>query len=136
MTEVLLGHPGGPFWKNKDEGAWGIPKGLIAEGEDPLDAAKREFVEETSHMPRGDFISLGDAKQAGGKIVHVFALKSDWDAADFRSNSFEMEWPPKSGRLQSFPELGEVKWFSLTDAQTRIHKGQITFLDRLKLSVK
>jgi predicted NUDIX family NTP pyrophosphohydrolase len=130
-VEVLLGHPGGPFWKNKDMGAWSIPKGLIAPGEDPLDAAKREFAEETGYKPRGRFIPLGEAKQPGGKIVHVWAAENDWDAANFQSNSFEMEWPPRSGRMQSFSEIDRVAWFGLTEAHSKILKGQAVFLDRL-----
>ena len=92
--EVLLGHPGGPFWRNKDLASWSIPKGLIAEGESPLAAAKREFAEETGHRPRGKARPLGEAKQPGGKIVHVWAVEGDWEAARLKSNMFELEWPP------------------------------------------
>ena len=129
--EVLLGHPGGPFWKNRDEGAWSIPKGLVAAGEQPLPAAKREFAEETGYRPRGRFIPLGEARQPGGKVVHVWAVEGDWDAAKLQSDSFEMEWPPRSGRLQRFPELDRAAWFSVPEARKRILKGQAVFLDRL-----
>jgi predicted NUDIX family NTP pyrophosphohydrolase len=129
--EVLLGHPGGPFWKNRDEGAWSIPKGLVAAGEEPLAAAKREFAEETGYRPRGRFIPLGEARQPGGKVVHVWAVEGDWDAAKLQSDSFEMEWPPRSGRLQRFPELDRAAWFSVPEARKRILKGQAVFLDRL-----
>lgn len=129
--EVLLGHPGGPFWKKKDTGAWSIPKGLIASGEEPLEAAKREFAEETGHTPRGEFVSLGDAKQPGGKIVHVWAAEDDWNAEQLKSNSFQMEWPPRSGRQQSFPELDRAAWFSMAEARDKILKGQLVFLSRL-----
>ena len=131
-TEVLLGHPGGPFWSKRDEAAWTIPKGLIDTGETPLAAARREFAEETGHRPRGKAFPLGDARQSGGKVVHVWAVEDDWDAAELRSNSFEMEWPPKSGRRQQFPELDRAAWFNVADARARILKGQAVFLDRLE----
>jgi predicted NUDIX family NTP pyrophosphohydrolase len=134
--EVLLGHPGGPFWKKKDTGAWSIPKGLIASGEEPLEAAKREFAEETGHTPRGEFVSLGDAKQPGGKIVHVWAAEDDWNAEQLKSNSFQMEWPPRSGRQQSFPELDRAAWFSMAEARDKILKGQLVFLSRLGESLR
>jgi predicted NUDIX family NTP pyrophosphohydrolase len=129
--EVLLGHPGGPFWRNKDLGAWSIPKGFVAQGEGPLAAARREFAEETGYKPRGKSVSLGDAKQPGGKIVHIWAIEGDWDAGELRSNQFEMEWPPRSGRLQIFPELDRAAWFSIAEARKRILTGQAVFLDRL-----
>ena len=129
--EVVLGHPGGPFWQNKDIGAWGIPKGMIAPGEDPLAAAKREFAEETGYKPRGESFSLGEAKQPGAKIVHIWAIEGDWDAGDLRSNQFEMEWPPRSGRLQKFPELDRAAWFSIAQARKRILRGRAVFLERL-----
>jgi predicted NUDIX family NTP pyrophosphohydrolase len=130
--KVLLGHPGGPFWSKKDEGAWTIPKGLIAPGETPLAAARREFAEETGHRPRGRAIALGEARQPGGKLVRIWAVEEDWDAGNLRSNSFEMEWPPRSGRRQQFPELDRAQWFDLAEARVKILKGQTVFLDRLE----
>jgi predicted NUDIX family NTP pyrophosphohydrolase len=130
-VEVLLGHPGGPFWRNKDLGSWSIPKGLIAEGEKPLAAAKREFTEETGHRPRGKSLPLGEARQPGGKLVQAWAVEGDWDAASLKSNMFEMEWPPRSGRRHSFPELDRAEWFDLAEAQAKILKGQAIFLTRL-----
>ena len=131
VLQVLLGHPGGPFWSKKDSGAWTIPKGLVGRDEPPLMAAKRVFWEETGYHPRGDCVSLGHAKQAGGKIVHVWAVEEDWDVAQLRSNVFEMEWPPKSGRRQSFPELDRAEWFQVSEARQKILKGQAVFIDRL-----
>jgi predicted NUDIX family NTP pyrophosphohydrolase len=130
--EVLLGHPGGPFWSEKDEGAWTVPKGLIAAGETPLAAARREFAEETGYRPQRKVVSLGEARQPGGKVVHVWAVEDDWDASELRSNSFEMEWPPKSGRQQQFPELDRAAWFTLGEARLKILTGQAIFLDRLE----
>lgn len=112
-VQVLLGHPGGPFWSRKDQGAWTIPKGLIGLSESPLSAAQREFAEETGYRPDGEAIALGSAKQPGGKIVHVWAIEEDWDPADLQSNTFEMEWPPRSGRRQSFPELDRASWLGV-----------------------
>jgi predicted NUDIX family NTP pyrophosphohydrolase len=129
--EVLLGHPGGPFWRRKDLASWSIPKGLIAVGEDPLTAAKREFMEETGHSPRGEPVPLGEAKQPGGKIVHVWAVEDDWNPEDINSNMFEMEWPPRSGRRQTFPELDRAAWFGAAEALDKILKGQAIFLRRL-----
>jgi predicted NUDIX family NTP pyrophosphohydrolase len=129
--QVLLGHPGGPFWSGKDHGAWTIPKGLIGPGESPRSAARREFAEETGYSPGGEAIPLGNAKQPGGKVVHVWAIDEDWDPADLRSNTFEMEWPPRSGRRQSFPEIDRASWFGVAEARRKILKGQAVFLDRL-----
>jgi predicted NUDIX family NTP pyrophosphohydrolase len=129
--QILLGHPGGPFWSRKDEGAWTIPKGLIAAGEPPLIAAQREFAEETGHYPKGDAIPLGSATQPGGKVVHVWAMEGDWNPADIRGNTFEMEWPPRSGRRQSFPEIDRAEWFTVAEARKKILKGQALFIDRL-----
>jgi len=129
--EVLLGHPGGPFWRNKDIASWSIPKGLITEGESPLAAAKREFAEETGHRPRGKTQPLGEAKQPGGKIVHVWAVEGDWEAASLKTSMFELEWPPRSGRRQKFPELDRTEWFGINEAHAKILKGQAVFLDRL-----
>jgi predicted NUDIX family NTP pyrophosphohydrolase len=129
--EVLLGHPGGPFWQNKDDGAWSIPKGLIGADEAPLSAARREFVEETGHDPDGDFLPLGEARQPGGKVVQAWAIEGDWDPALIRSNTFEMEWPPRSGRRRTFPEIDRAAWFAIADARRKILKGQTVFVDRL-----
>jgi predicted NUDIX family NTP pyrophosphohydrolase len=129
--ELLLGHPGGPFWKKKDYGAWSIPKGLIEPGEQSLAAARREFAEETGHHPPGECISLGQARQPGGKLVDVWAVEGDWDATQLQSNTFEMEWPPRSGRRQAFPEIDSAAWFVVADARLRILKGQAVFIDRL-----
>jgi predicted NUDIX family NTP pyrophosphohydrolase len=129
--QVLLGHPGGPFWKKKDDGAWSIPKGLIVPGETPLAAAKREFTEETGRQPRGKAIPLGEARQRGGKIVHIWAVQDDWDTALLQSNMFEMEWPPRSGRRQAFPEFDRAAWFNAAEARLKILKGQAVFIDRL-----
>lgn len=129
--EVLLVHPGGPFWRHKDEGAWSIPKGEIDEGEDELAAARREFSEETGYHPKGKARDLDSVRQPGGKHVHAWAVQDDWDPARLTSNSFEMEWPPHSGRIAAFPEIDNAAWFGLDEARTKILKGQIPFLDRL-----
>ena len=130
--EVFLVHPGGPFWKNKDLGAWSIPKGEYERGEEPLAAARREFEEETGNRPgAAEPIPLGEIKQAGGKIVTAWAMEGDLDAQAICSNTFSMEWPPKSGRLQEFPEADRGAWFPLAQAREKILKGQLPFLDRL-----
>ena len=130
--EVLLVHPGGPFWTNKDAGAWSIPKGEYAAGEDPLAAARREFAEELgSPPPHGEFVKLGELKQPSRKIISVFAAPGDFDPASLKSNCFELDWPPKSGRLQSFPEVDRAEWFSPDRAREKILKGQRPFIDRL-----
>jgi predicted NUDIX family NTP pyrophosphohydrolase len=130
-VEVFLVHPGGPFWRNKDAGAWSIPKGEYSEGEDPLNAAKRELREETGIEARGTFLPLGQIKQSSGKLVTAWAVEGDFPAAEIRSNTFSMEWPPKSGRQQEFPEVDRADWFSCDEAKKRIVKGQAGFLDRL-----
>jgi predicted NUDIX family NTP pyrophosphohydrolase len=130
--EVLLVHPGGPFWHRKDDGAWMLPKGEIEDGEGPLAAARREFFEETGYAAQGDTRSLGTLRQAGGKIVHAWAVESDWDPQCLVSNAFEMEWPPKSGRKQNFPEIDTAAWFPIEAARRKILKSQSEFLDRLE----
>lgn len=122
--EVFLVHPGGPFWARKDDAAWSLPKGLIDPDEDPLAAARREFREETGFDLDGDFHDLGTFKLSGGKKLHVFALEGDCDPAGLQSNSFELEWPPRSGRTQSFPEIDHGAWFDQDAALKRITKGQ------------
>jgi predicted NUDIX family NTP pyrophosphohydrolase len=128
--QVFLVHPGGPFWKSKDAGAWSIPKGEYLEGTDPLEAAMREFLEETGIEARGEFVPLGRLRQSTGKVVSAWALERD-NMPAIRSNTFSMEWPPKSGRMQDFPEVDRGEWFSLDDARKKIVKGQTIFLDRL-----
>ncbi|HEX5432162.1 MAG TPA: NUDIX domain-containing protein [Bryobacteraceae bacterium] len=129
--EVLLGHPGGPFWKRKDEGAWSIPKGEFSEDEDPSAAALREFEEETGFRPAGELISLGDVKQPGGKLVWAWATQGDCDASELQCNTFSLEWPPQSGRFQQFPEMDRFEWFDLDAARAKLLKAQRAFLDRL-----
>lgn len=130
-TEVLLGHPGGPYWARKDEGAWMVPKGAVEDGETALQAAVREFGEEVGPVPVGEPQPLGTVRQNGGKLVEVFALEGDFDPATLKSNLFELEWPPRSGRLQSFPELDQVAWMSLEEARRRILRSQLPLLDSL-----
>jgi predicted NUDIX family NTP pyrophosphohydrolase len=129
--EVFLVHPGGPFWVNKDAGAWSIPKGEYLEGEDSLTAAKREFAEETGIAVDGDFLDLGELKQPSGKVVSAWALEHDLDPTVIRSNTFTMEWPPKSGRMREFPEVNAGAWFSMDAAREKMLKGQLGFLGRL-----
>ena len=132
QIEVFLVHPGGPFWARKDEGAWSLPKGEYAGGEHPLDAARREFQEETGFDLDGDFLPLGEVRQSGGKLVTAWALEGDIDPSSVRSNTFSLEWPPKSGRTQEFPEVDRAAWFSLPAARAKLLKGQVPFLDRLE----
>jgi predicted NUDIX family NTP pyrophosphohydrolase len=129
--EVLLVHPGGPFWAKKDDGTWSIPKGLVDADEDRLAAARREFAEETGLLPTGDATALGTFRQPGGKIVAAFAIEGDLDLAGFRSNSFEMEWPPRSGRMAAFPEADRAGWFAVEEARRKVVKGQLPILDAL-----
>ncbi len=132
MLEVLLAHPGGPFHARKDLGAWTIPKGEVEPGEELVDVARREFAEETGHpSPAGDPVPLGTVRQRGGKLVHAWALAGDLDPAAARSNSFSLEWPPGSGRLEEFPEIDRVAWFDLAEARQRLKDTQVPFLDRL-----
>jgi predicted NUDIX family NTP pyrophosphohydrolase len=129
--EVFLVHPGGPFWAKKDLGAWSVPKGEFIEGEDPLQAAKREFTEETGFAVAGEFRRLDPVKQSGGKVVHAWAIEADCDPSKLQSNSFSIEWPAKSGRMQQFPEVDRAQWFTFVEARQRIIKGQAALLDQL-----
>ena len=128
---MLLVHPGGPFWTRKDEGAWSIPKGVFEEHESPLDAARREFKEETGFEVDGNFIELGTLRQPSKKIVHVWALESDLDLTQVVSNKFSLEWPRRSGILREYPEVDRAGWFHIGEARKKIQKGQAGFLDRL-----
>jgi len=129
---LLLVHPGGPFWAKKDLGAWSIPKGESEEGEDALAVARREFEEELgSQAPAGEVIDLGELVQPSRKVVTAFAIEGDFDASRLASNLFEMEWPPKSGRVQSFPEVDRAQWFTVEEAREKILPGQRPFIDRL-----
>ena len=131
--EVLLVHPGGPFWARKDHGAWSIPKGELADGEDPRACALREFAEETgTHLPAGALAELGSVKLKSGKLVLAFAVEGDLDPATLVSNTFELEWPPRSGRMQSFPEVDRAAWFGLGEARERLNPAQAAFVDRLE----
>ncbi|RBY91093.1 NUDIX domain-containing protein [Blastococcus sp. TF02A-30] len=131
-TEVLLGHMGGPFWARKDDGAWSIPKGEHGPDEEPLAVAHREFEEELgSPVPAGDLVPLGEVR-ASGKVLRIWAGEGDLDAAACVSNTFELEWPPRSGRVQEFPEIDRAAWFGLEEACTKLVKGQLPFLDRLR----
>ncbi len=129
--EVFLVHPGGPFWAKKDLGAWSIPKGELAEGEDPLEAARREFAEETGLAIGGDFHALQPLEQRSGKTILAWAVEGDCDPEELRSNVFEMEWPPRSGQRRTFPEVDRAAWFCLAEARERIIAGQAPFLDQL-----
>lgn len=129
--EVLLVHPGGPFWAKKDEGTWSIPKGEAAAGEDLLAHARREFEEETGFAIEGAFRPLAPVRQAGGKTVHAWAVEGDLDPAAIRSNRFTLEWPPRSGRIEEFPEIDRGAWFTLDEARRKINKGQVPLVDAL-----
>ncbi len=130
--EVLLGHMGGPFWTRKDEGGWSIPKGEHGPDEDPLAVARREFEEELgTPVPASDFLDLGSLRVTSGKVLAVWAAEGDLDASAAVSNTFELEWPPRSGRLQEFPEIDRAGWFAVEEARPKLVKGQVPFLDRL-----
>lgn len=131
VLRLLLAHPGGPFWAKKDHGAWTIPKGLVEENETPLDAAIREFSEETGFVVDGAFLPLGAVTQRGGKRVEAWALEGDCDPAAIKPCMFEMEWPPRSGRMARFPEIDRVAWFTLAEARQRILASQTPFIERL-----
>jgi predicted NUDIX family NTP pyrophosphohydrolase len=133
--EVLLVHPGGPFWQKRDEGAWSIPKGEVADNEDGMAVARREFQEELgTPAPEGAAIPLGDVRQAGGKVVQAWAMPGDLDVTRIVSNSFEIEWPPRSGKLQQFPEVDRAGWFGLETARRKLIPAQRLFIDRLEAS--
>ena len=137
QLEVLLVHPGGPFWKNKEAGAWSIPKGEPQEGEELLSAAQRELREEIGLEPQGDLKDLGTIQQKGGKTVHAWAVEVDPATSVVQvSNSFELEWPPRSGKMQTFPEIDRAEFFSLEEAETRINQAQRAFLERLSASLR
>ncbi|MEM1189729.1 MAG: NUDIX domain-containing protein [Pseudomonadota bacterium] len=133
--EVFLVHPGGPYWTNRDLGAWSIPKGLVEDGESPFDAAFREFGEEVGITIPFDAHCLGTVRQKGGKIVHAWAVRTDFDASELNSSCFEMEWPPKSGTLQSFPEVDKGAWFAAAEGCRRIISPQAAFIRRLEQHV-
>jgi predicted NUDIX family NTP pyrophosphohydrolase len=131
--EVLLVHPGGPFWARKDLGAWSIPKGEVDDGEDPRACALREFAEETgTRLPGGALDELGSVKLKSGKLVLAFAVEGDLDPATISSNTFELEWPPRSGRVQSFPEIDRAGWFDPATAREKLNPAQAAFVDRLQ----
>ena len=133
--EVLLAHPGGPFWAKEDDGAWTIPKGLLDPGDDLIAAARREFTEETNLAAKGELIALTPVNQKSGKAVHAFAVEADFELGAFASNTFEIEWPPKSGRRQSFPEIDRIAYFALPTAKTKIIAYQLPLLLELEARV-
>jgi predicted NUDIX family NTP pyrophosphohydrolase len=134
--QVLLAHPGGPFWRNKDEGAWTLPKGEYEAPEEALAAARREFAEETGFDAPGPFVPLGEVKQKSGKRVAAWAFAGDADPAALRCNTFEMEWPPRSGKRASFPEIDRAAWFALDEARAKILPAQRELLDRLEAALR
>ncbi len=132
-VEVLIGHMGGPFWARKDDGAWSIPKGEYGPGEEPRAVARREFEEELgSPVPTDDLVPLGQLRVTSGKVLAVWAAEGDLDATAARSNTFALEWPPRSGRVQEFPEIDRAAWFGLGEARSKLVAGQVPFLDRLR----
>jgi predicted NUDIX family NTP pyrophosphohydrolase len=135
-VEVLLAHNGGPYWARKDHGHWTIPKGEVEPGEELAAVARREFAEETGHVvPDGPLIDLGQIRQKSGKVVLGWAVEGDLDPATAVSNTYEMEWPPRSGRVQAFPEIDRVEWFGLEEARGRLKEAQVPFLDRLEAAL-
>ena len=132
VPEVLLVHPGGPFWARRDAGAWSVPKGEYEDGDDPLASALREFEEETgAALESGELLELGDVKQKSGKVVRAWAAEGDLDPDAVHSNTFTMEWPPRSGRMAEFPEIDRAGWFDIDDAREKLNPAQAEFLDRL-----
>jgi predicted NUDIX family NTP pyrophosphohydrolase len=129
--QVLLVHPGGPFFRNKDAGAWTIPKGEVQEGEDLLATASREFAEETGVAPSGEFLLLTPIKQKGGKVVHAWAVAGSFNPTDLKSNTFQLEWPPKSGKFAEFPEVDRAAWFTLEQAKEKINAAQVSLVEEL-----
>jgi len=136
LLQVFLVHPGGPFWAKKDLESWSIPKGEYVHGEEPLDVAQREFEEETGFRARGPFLPLAPIRQPSGKLISAWACEGNCDASAIRSNTFPMEWPPRSGKVEQFPEVDKAEWFSLEDARKKIVKGQRGFLDQLAALVE
>lgn len=133
--QVFLVHPGGPYWARKDVGAWSLPKGEVEPGEDPLAAARRECEEETGHRIEGPAVPLGSVTMRSGKVVHAWAVEGDLDVAQVRSTTFSLEWPPRSGRLQTFPEVDRAAWFAIAEARLRLHPAQVPFLHRLETTL-
>jgi predicted NUDIX family NTP pyrophosphohydrolase len=131
ILQVFLVHPGGPFWTNKDAGAWSIPKGVLEPGEDPVEGAQREFHEETGFRVRGRLIPLGAVKAHAGKTIRAWAAEGDYDPGKVKSNLFSMEWPPRSGRQREFPEVDRAAWFGIEEAHEKIHRGQVPLLGEL-----
>jgi predicted NUDIX family NTP pyrophosphohydrolase len=131
-TEVFLVHPGGPYWAKKDIAGWSMPKGELVEGEEPLAGAQREFKEETGHELTGLFSPLGTLRPSGGKVIHAWAHRGDCDPATIVSNTIEIEWPPRSGKRLTIPEVDRAAWFSLDQAAVKLHRGQVEFLARLE----
>ena len=134
-VEVLLAHPGGPYWQRKDAGAWTLPKGEYDDSEEPLAAALREWREETGFEARPPFVPLGEVTQKNGKRVTAWAFEGGCEPGDLKCNTFEIEWPPRSGRVQSFPEIDRVQWFGVGEAREKINAAQAAFLDRLEQSL-
>ena len=132
LLQIFLAHPGGPYFRKKDDGAWSIPKGEFLDDEDPLAAAQREFKEEVGKPITGNFIKLQPAKQKSGKVVHAWAVEGDIDHANIASNTFEIEWPPKSGKRASFPEIDRAGWFTIDEAKVKIIPGQVWLIDELE----
>lgn len=132
QIQIFLVHPGGPFWRNKDQGAWSIPKGEYTEDEDPLTAAQREFTEETGFTARGPYLPLNPIRLKSGKRVLAWAFQGDGDPGQVTSNNFQLEWPPRSGQFRDFPEVDRAAWFSLQEARVKIHPEQVSFLEQLE----